>query len=154
MKYLISKKLLYIFIIAILITSCSLNKKTTTIQKDYKEKNVIEEALKNKFNENDSLYIISNEENNLILYVSEKKETDLVPANSINFFVYDNVYNKIIYENKYDNASIKWYNNNQLLLVRKLGIIDKHTGMNIKHYIIDIDSKKITERMLQPKNNK
>ena len=153
MKYLISKKLLYSFIIVILITSCSLNKKATTSQKDNKENNVIEEAIKKNFNENDSLSIIPNAEKNLLLYVSEKKDTVQNSIN-INFFVYDKIKNTIIYKSNYDRASIKWYNNNQLLLVRTLGIIDKQTGMNIKHYIIDIKSKKITERILKPENNK
>ncbi|MBI9053132.1 MAG: hypothetical protein JEY96_04910 [Bacteroidales bacterium] len=146
------KNLLLILIVIFLIDSCTSNKKTITNQHS-NDTDIIEEAIKNNFNETDSVYSISNNEGNLVLYVAEKKEMVQNSIN-INFFVYDKERNSIIYKNKYDRASIKWYNNNQLLLVRKLGIVDKQTGMNIKHYIIDIKSKKVTERILKPENNK
>jgi hypothetical protein len=144
MKYPIWKNLLLILIVIFFTDSCTSNKKTITNQHS-NDTDIIEEAIKNNFNKTDSVYSISNNEGNLVLYVSEKKETAQNPINNINFFVFDKTKNTIIYQNKYSRAQIKWHNSNQLLLVQSLGIIDKQTGISTKSTIIDLKTKKLLE---------
>lgn len=151
MKYL--KIILFItFIISFLGISCKTNKIETSEKTDDNQSSIISEAIKNYFDNEDSLYIKPNKEGQLFLYISEKRETSVNPVNNISFFVYDKETNQIIYKNDFSNAEIEWYNSNQLLLTRFFGIINSKDGSNIKKYIIDLSTKELQE--IQNKNNK
>lgn len=145
MKYFISICSYCILFTIILLMSCSSNKNIVNEQPKNTQNDIIKETIENNFNNSDSLYIILNEEKTCILYLSEKKETSVNPVNNINFFVFDKSTNKIIYQNKFSNAKLKWFNNEQLLLTRYYGIIDTPESSNIKNFIIDLHSKEIQE---------
>ena len=115
--------------------------------------NIIDEAIQANFNASDSIQIIANEKKTWILYVSETEETQLKPIKNTSFFVFDNINQEIIYQNKYSNAEIKWFNNEQLLLIRHFGTMQETETSNIKKYIINIKSEKVKEFKENNKSN-
>lgn len=141
----------FILFFIILIISCSSNKKTISQQSENIQNEIIQEAIKEYFNIADSLYIISNEEQSKILYLSENPETTVNPVNNISFFVFDKRTKKIICQNKFSSATLKWLNNNQLILTRVYGIMNEIDGNNIKKFTIDLNTKEITE--IRKENN-
>jgi len=132
--------------------SCTSNKNTTKEVSKELQFEVVQEAIDKQFNSSDSLYIFPNKDQSKILYLSEKKKSSVNPVNNIAFFVYDKELNEIIYQNKYANATIKWLNNYQLSLSRKYGIIETQDGDNVKDFIIDLNTKEVTE--IKKENNK
>ncbi|HAF27658.1 MAG TPA: hypothetical protein DCG75_01300 [Bacteroidales bacterium] len=134
------------------IMSCTSNKNTTKEVSKELQFEVVQEAIDKQFNSSDSLYIFPNKDQSKILYLSEKKKSSVNPVNNIAFFVYDKELNEIIYQNKYANATIKWLNNYQLSLSRKYGIIETQDGDNVKDFIIDLNTKEVTE--IKKENNK
>ncbi len=153
MKYFISISSYCIFFTIILLISCTSSKNIVKEQPENTQNNIIKETIENNFNNSDSLYVIPNEENSWILYISETEATSVNPINNITFFVFEKSTNKIIYQNKYSNAEIKWYNNEQLLLIRHFGTMQKTESSNIKKYIIDIKSEKVKELNENNKSN-
>jgi hypothetical protein len=141
-----------IIIVLASIMSCTTNKNTTKELSKELQIDIVQAAMDKQFNSSDSLYIFPNEDKTKILYLSEKKESSVNPANNIAFFVYDKKLNEIIYQNKYANAKIKWQNNYQLSLSRKYGIIETKDGDNVKDFIIDLNTKEVTE--IKKENNK
>ena len=153
MRYYISICFYCIFFTVILLTSCSSNKKIKTEQLGSIQNDNIKNDIYSNFNASDSLSIVPNQDENWILYLSKKKSTPENPTTNINFIIFDMTKEKVIYKNKFDNANIKWHNNNQLILTRYMGIIEQPTGSNIKIFIIDIESGNIEELKQQNKKS-
>ena len=144
----------FVFLITLGLFSCKSSQNNPTAEINPIKSNLIDEAIKSNFNASDSIQIIPNEDGNWILYLTKKEANLHEPAYNTSFFVYDKIKNQILYKNTFSRASIQWHNNNQLLYIKKLGIINKQTGMNIKRYIIDIESNKTTELNTKTQNNK
>ncbi|PLX16414.1 MAG: hypothetical protein C0597_08000 [Marinilabiliales bacterium] len=115
--------------------------------------NIVTQTIEKNFNPADSLSVFPNKTNEMFLYLSEKRTTSVNPVNTINFFVFNKLKNEILYQNKYSNAEIEWYDNEKLLLTRYFGIIETPESTNIKKYIIDINSGVITEINKRIKSN-
>ncbi len=116
-----------------------------TEQSENVQIDLIKETIENNFNNSDSLYIIPNDEKTLILYLSEKKKTSVNPVNNINFFVFDKSTDEIIYQNKFSNSEISWYNNEELLLKKYLGYIENADSKGFTFSKINVITKEIIE---------
>jgi len=149
------KLLLYFFTLFTLYTcsSCKVNKSNIDTINTNEAEELVNNAISKYLNQKDSILIIHNEKNNLSLYLSIKQATDINPNNHINFFVFDKIKNIVVYNGKYSNANISWYNNNQLLLERYFGIIEDKESGNIKKYIIDLKSGKVEPSSKEIKTN-
>jgi len=145
MKYFNSINSYSIFLIASLLISCTSNKNVVTEQSENVQIDLIKETIENNFNNSDSLYVIPNDKETLVLYLSEKMKTSVNPVNSINFFVFDKSTNEIIYQNKFSNSEISWYNNEELLLKKYLGYIENVDSKGFTFSKINVITKEIIE---------
>jgi len=152
MKYLISIFTIVLFVCCSLI-SCKTNKVSSNNESISLTTNIVTQTIEKNFNPADSLSVFPNKTNEMFLYLSEKRTTSVNPVNTINFFVFNKLKNEILYQNKYSNAEIEWYDNEKLLLTRYFGIIETPESTNIKKYIIDINSGVITEINKRIKSN-
>ncbi|MDA3952890.1 MAG: hypothetical protein PF485_04530 [Bacteroidales bacterium] len=132
-------------IMALVLFSCKSYENKPNQEINNVKSNIIDDAIQEYFNKNDSIIELPNQSNSLVLYLSKNKKTDIDPFYNINFLVYEKMKNKIVYQNKYSNAEIKWFNNEQLLLIRYYGTMQKTDINSIKKYIIDIKSEKVRE---------
>jgi hypothetical protein len=147
-----------IFLTALGLFSCKLYENKPDQESNNLKSNIIDEAIQANFNTTDSIQIIPNKEDNWILYLTETPTSPAIPNNNISFFVFDKESEKIIYKNKFDNANIKWFDNQQLILTKYLGIIKQSNNINqptnsgIKTFIINIEKNNIKEITNQTKS--
>jgi hypothetical protein len=118
----------------VLFFSCKTSKKTASDKMDTMEK-FISETIKSNFNDNDSVQVIPNSTNELLLCYTDLKNDTLLLVNQINFIIYDKNQKLVIYQNKFDNAKVNWYNDEQLILIRNLGI-KEHVGVENKQVFL------------------
>lgn len=137
--------LLIISTIFISFTSCNTIKVNADASAENSQTITLAENLKINFTKKDSVQIIPNENGNLVLYLAKTTLSQDEPIVSINFLVYDKLNDVILYKNNYSRASVRWYDNNQLLLTRDMGIYDKNTHKGFKQFLIDINTNKIKE---------
>ena len=124
-----------------ILISCKVNQNSN--QTSLTKKKVISNYISENFNKDDSLVIIPNNSNNFILYNSIHQESEITSNGNINFFIYDKSSKSIIYNNNFSNATIQWFNDNELLLTQYLGIIESKEKTNIIHSLIDVKTGKI-----------
>ena len=132
------------------LSSCSASKKNHKISESSK----LEKTVSEYFNSRDSIQAILSPDKNLALYLQESNPSNIVPHVDIRFLVYSKLNDTILYKNSFSKAHIKWFNNDQLLLTRKMGFEDKKTGMSTKQYIIDVYKKELYERKRAPEYEK
>lgn len=127
------------------LVSCKSGKTSTSIEDKTHNQALINKAVNEYFTENDSVEIIPNKEENLILYVSNKTLSASEPVNEVKFLVYDKANNKIVYKNQFARSKVKWFDNKRLMLIKQLGIVDKETGKGFIQYLIDIETSEMKE---------
>jgi len=135
---------IFIVISSLLFSSCIVynTDKSRTTEMEQKD---IAKIVYSKLGDPDSLIVQKNQGNSKILYIAKNKSVHEKFFSHLNFLVFDNLKNNIIYKNQFDNAKIEWYNNNQLLLTKYLGILENKNTSNIKVYIIDLETDDIKE---------
>ncbi|MEE4196106.1 MAG: hypothetical protein V2I54_00550 [Bacteroidales bacterium] len=141
------KYLLYLVILpAIFIfTSCNLAQKVKKDNSPLSEEVSRDSIIDKHFSKDDSIQAIPSKDGNYILYIAETKENPGNPVKDIQFIVYDQTRDSLIYQNNFSNASIQWHSNTQLILTRFYGISNDPEGSNIKHHLVDITTGKITD---------
>lgn len=135
---------LIINVMLLLLLACKNNKNviTTNLKSDSED---IPENIITYFQEKDSIQIIPNKVNTLVLYLSVSSTSPANPTSNSKFLVFDQKLNQVLIQGNYENSLIKWYDNDQLLLTRFLGIIETPTSSNIKYFLIDVYSKDVNE---------
>ncbi len=140
----ILKSILLIAIIAGNV-SCKSSKKSTSIEDNSQNQEVINQTIEQYFTEKDSVEIIPNDQENWELYVSNQTTSASEPVNEVKFLVYDLSDNKVLYKNQFSRSNVKWFDNKTLLLTKQLGILDKETGKGFIQYLIDIETNEMKE---------
>ena len=141
--YIINRLVLIILLFGFL--ACKTNKDSTSVQENVITQGSLNQAVKDYFNVDDSIEITPNKDGNWLLYVSNKTMSKPEPVNDVKFLVFDKINNKILYKNNFSRSKVKWFDNKQLLLTKKLGIIDNSTGRGFIQYLIDIDTSEMKE---------
>jgi len=133
-----------ISVMLLLLLACKNNKNviTTNLKSDSVD---IPENIITYFYEKDSVQIIPNKVNTLVLYLSVSSTSPANPTSNSKFLVFDQKLNQILIQGNYENSLIKWYDNDQLLLTRFLGIIETPASSNIRYFLIDVYSKDVNE---------
>ncbi len=136
--------ILFIVLSSFLLSSCTVFNKNNS-RNGEKDNEKIAKIVYSNLNYPDSLIVQKNQDNSKILYIAKIKSVHKNFYSHLNFLVLDNLKDEIIYKNKFDNAKIEWYNNNQLLLTKYMGILENKNTSNIKFYIIDLETEDIKE---------
>lgn len=100
-----------------------------------KQKSYLEIA-KEKYGEN--VESILNSDKTYVLCMIKNPESNLIPNQVVQFFVYNKKGGEIIFEDKIANARVSWYNNTQLLITIQKGYVTGPTDTGKWSYIIDI----------------
>ncbi len=136
--------ILFIVLSSFLLSSCTVFNKNNS-RNGEKDNEKIAKIVYSNLNYPDSLIVQKNQDNSKILYIAKIKSVHKNFYSHLNFLVLDNLKDEIIYKKKFDNAKIEWYNNNQLLLTKYMGILENKNTSNIKFYIIDLETEDIKE---------
>ncbi len=136
----------------ILLFSCKSKDSIVNSQTPETKSKVVTEAIQAYLKTTDSYQIIPNANNSYDLYIEQTKLSEYEPVNIIKFFVHDKLNDRICYHHEFTRAEIKWLNNDQLLLIKKMGIEDKKTGKRSESFIINILTQEIIEYNLSNSN--
>lgn len=128
------KKRFITFILFLFIINCSGSQKTFTEQKSILEK-YAEQRYGTSFN------VIYNSERSFTIVVKLEAITSRTPNPVLQFFIYDMLIEKIIFEDNVPGGKIAWNNNYQIEISYTPGMISKEDGNKVYGYIYDVRLK-------------
>jgi hypothetical protein len=140
----IKQDILIIIGVLLIVSSCK-SIKPNDHQKSTNQNIIISEIKKSNFGESDSVEVISNKSNTLLLFINQSIINAGNPTSNLKFVVFENLGKRVIYKNEYSNSLVKWYSDKELLLTRFMGIIEDKASSNIKYFIINLQTNEIIE---------
>ncbi|RXQ92194.1 hypothetical protein EO244_11635 [Ancylomarina salipaludis] len=133
------KDLLFTMCLLLLMSGCGPNKQLAQVATS-SSKQMYQLIAHKKYGENAECFL--NPNLSYVLCQKRNPDTQLIPNQLIEFFVYDIQKQKIIYEDKIANAEITWHNNTQLLITNQRGYITGPTDTGKWTYLFDLLTKK------------
>ena len=131
----------YLILFLLILVSCTSFEADSKVGQDNLSENNIREIAIEKFGKDFS--IIYNKQRDYILCMKGNK-SNIPNTGSISYFVYDNINNKIVIENKLSNGMVSWYSDYELKIVEIPGIIQKNQTHE-NGYILNIKTNSKTK---------
>ena len=105
---------------------------------EHSYKTIAEEKFKSGYN------FIFNSDSSFVICEKQINPDPLHPQKSMNFFIYNNHTDNIIYEESVPDGSIAWMNDHLVKIVNKSGVVSRgKNDTNIKVQLFDVKQNKI-----------
>ncbi len=130
-------KYILLFILFVTIASCSSVEKDAKANKsDTNRIEGLEKLAKEKYKNNFEL--VYNKNKDFVLCINKSK-SNIPSPESINYFIYDLVNNKITYEGNIPKGSINWISDYEIRLKEIPGIVQRN-GPVVNIYILNVET--------------
>jgi hypothetical protein len=134
-------------------STCSIQKNVNSSESAKANNDLIQTAIDKYLGGNLEFNTIRNDTKELELYFTDNSQNKYITQTKISLFVYSILNKKVIYNNTFMSSTIKWHDNENLLLTTYKGIIDNNSNNNISNnnisntniskYIININTGQI-----------